>query len=89
MKSNSKFTAHRAVVTMHLIFISLLATCATRSKHLRAPAAPGRSRERGDVPGWVMITMMTAIVVIALLAVFQEAVVTAVQNAFDSVAAEG
>ncbi|MET0966663.1 MAG: hypothetical protein ABWZ02_09720 [Nakamurella sp.] len=42
-------------------------------------------RDRGDVPGWVMITVMTAIVVIALLAVFREQVVTAVQNAFDSV----
>ena len=42
-------------------------------------------RDRGDVPGWVIITVMTAIVVIALLAVFREQVVTAVQNAFDSV----
>ena len=42
-------------------------------------------RDRGDVPGWVMITVMTAIVVIALLAVFREQVVTAVQNAFESV----
>ncbi|MEP6562260.1 MAG: hypothetical protein ABJD68_14445 [Nakamurella sp.] len=41
--------------------------------------------DRGDVPGWVMITVMTAIVVIALLAVFKEQVVNAVQNAFDSV----
>ena len=32
-----------------------------------------------------MITVMTAIVVIALLAVFKEQVVNAVQNAFDSV----
>ena len=43
------------------------------------------SRDRGDVPGWVMITMMTAIVVIVLLGVFQDAVVTAVKNAFDSI----
>lgn len=42
-------------------------------------------RDRGDVPGWVMITVMTAIVVIALLAVFREQVVSAVQNAFQSV----
>jgi len=42
-------------------------------------------RDRGDVPGWVMITVMTAIVVIALLAVFRQQVVTAVQNAFESV----
>ena len=57
-------------------------------------AGAGRSRrrsvddddhDRGDVPGWVMITVMTAIVVIALLAVFREQVVTAVQNAFESV----
>ncbi len=46
---------------------------------------PAEDRDRGDVPGWVMITVMTAIVVIALLAVFREQVVTAVQNAFDSV----
>lgn len=41
--------------------------------------------DRGDVPGWVMITMMTAIVVIALLAVFRDAVVNAVTNAFNSI----
>jgi hypothetical protein len=46
-------------------------------------------RDRGDVPGWVMITVMTAIVVIALLAVFREQVVTAVQNAFESVSGAG
>jgi hypothetical protein len=57
----------------------------------RASAEPESSserraaRDRGDVPGWVMITMMTAIVVIVLLGVFQEAVVTAVKNAFDSI----
>lgn len=41
--------------------------------------------DRGDVPGWVMITVMTAIVVIALLTVFRNAVLTAVKNAFTSV----
>jgi hypothetical protein len=41
--------------------------------------------ERGDVPGWVMITMMTAIVVIALIAVFRDAVLDAVTNAFNSI----
>jgi hypothetical protein len=50
-----------------------------------APPARRPSHDRGDVPGWVMITMMTAIVVIVLLGVFQEAVVTAVKNAFDSI----
>ena len=45
--------------------------------------------DRGDVPGWVMITVMTAIVVIALLAVFREQVVNAVTNAFESVSGAG
>ena len=34
---------------------------------LTPPAAPDRRRDdRGDVPGWVMVTLMTAIVVAAL-----------------------
>lgn len=41
--------------------------------------------DRGDVPGWVMITLMTAIVVIALLAVFQDQVIQAVRDAFASI----
>lgn len=31
--------------------------------------------ERGDVPGWVMITMMTAILVAGLLLVAQDALI--------------
>jgi hypothetical protein len=42
--------------------------------------------DRGDVPGWVMITMMTAIVVIALIGIFRDQVTAAVTNAFQSVA---
>nr|WP_217500655.1 hypothetical protein [Arthrobacter sp. C9C5] len=33
----------------------------------RAPGSPDL-RERGDVPGWVMITLMSAVLVAALLA---------------------
>jgi hypothetical protein len=46
-------------------------------------------RDRGDVPGWVMITLMTAIVVISLLAVFQNQVVDAVKSAFASITSKG
>jgi hypothetical protein len=36
---------------------------------LTAPAsAPGADRERGDVPGWVLVTLMTAGLVLALWA---------------------
>ena len=41
--------------------------------------------ERGDVPGWVMITVMTAALVLAILIPFREAIVEAVSSALDSV----
>ena len=45
--------------------------------------------ERGDVPGWVMITVMTAALVLAILVPFRQAIVTAVQNALTSVTSAG
>ncbi len=70
----------------------LLRMTAQLLHRLNAGPGSGAGRDeddRGDVPGWVMITVMTAIVVIALLAVFREQVVTAVQNAFQSVSGAG
>ena len=49
----------------------------------------GAEPERGDVPGWVMITVMTAALVLAILIPFREAIVTAVQNALASVTSAG
>jgi hypothetical protein len=49
----------------------------------------GEDPERGDVPGWVMITVMTAALVLAILTVFQDAIVDAVTNALNSVTAGG
>lgn len=51
----------------------------------------GTDRERGDVPGWVMITVMTAALTVALLTAFREPITTAVTNALNSVtgAADG
>ena len=45
--------------------------------------------ERGDVPGWVMITVMTAALVLAILIPFRTAIVNAVQHALDSVTSAG
>ena len=42
-------------------------------------------RDRGDVPGWVMVVVMTAALVIAILIPFREAIVDAIQNALNSV----
>ena len=47
----------------------------------------GDDPERGDVPGWVMITVMTAALVLAILIPFREAIVAAVTNALASVTA--
>ena len=41
--------------------------------------------ERGDVPGWVMITVMTAALVLAILVPFRAAIVEAVSKALESV----
>jgi hypothetical protein len=45
--------------------------------------------ERGDVPGWVMITVMTAALVLAILIPFRAAIVDAVSNALSSVTSGG
>jgi hypothetical protein len=42
--------------------------------------------DRGDVPGWVMITVMSAILVVAILGVFEPQIKDAISSAIDSVA---
>jgi hypothetical protein len=54
-----------------------------------AARARGEDPERGDVPGWVMITVMTAALVLAILIPFRQAIVTAVQTALQSVTSAG
>lgn len=80
-------------VTVLQIWLTATLLGALRNRSPDSSAAPGADHgsaandeaDRGDVPGWVMITMMTAIVVIALLAVFRTAVINAVTNAFNSI----
>jgi hypothetical protein len=51
-------------------------------------AVSGRDRDqrdRGDVPGWVMITVMTAALVVAILIPFRRAIVAAVTKALSDV----
>ena len=45
----------------------------------------GRDSERGDVPGWVMVTVMTAILVVAILGVFEPQIKDAISSALSSV----
>lgn len=46
---------------------------------------PGDHRERGDVPGWVMITLMSAVLVAALLALATPALEGLFNQAMDKV----
>ena len=65
-------------------FVMLLAALAAFAARVR-----GEDPERGDVPGWVMITVMTAALVLAILIPFRQAIVEAVQQALDSVTSAG
>jgi hypothetical protein len=66
---------------MYAFLIAALAALVARVR--------GEDPERGDVPGWVMITVMTAALVLAILIPFREAIVSAVQNALNSVTSAG
>jgi len=64
-------------------------------RHLTAALAAFAARvkgddpEPGDVPGWVMITVMTAALALDILIRFPEAIVDAVTNALSSVTSGG
>ena len=54
------------------------------SRH-RSKGAKGDNPERGDVPGWVMITLMSAVLVAALLALAGPALEAMFNQAMDKV----
>ncbi|RBY74891.1 hypothetical protein DQ238_20925 [Geodermatophilus sp. TF02-6] len=66
------------------VFTGVVAALTALADRLR-----GDDPERGDVPGWVMITVMTAALVLAILVPFREAIVSAVTNALSSVTSGG
>jgi len=45
----------------------------------------GAGVERGDVPGWVMITVMSAGLVVVIFGVFKSKITDAISGAIDSV----
>jgi hypothetical protein len=51
----------------------------------RAREVPAQQRERGDIPGWVMIAIMSAAVVVVLIPLVGSKVGDAFSNAIDSV----
>jgi hypothetical protein len=43
-----------------------------------------RPDERGDIPGWVMVTVLTITLAIGLFAIFQEQLTNYLQSALDN-----
>ncbi len=79
---------------MKLIGIRMALAVLTLGTVLRRTALPGRGLrparngddpERGDVPGWVMITLMSAVLVAALLALAGPALEGLFNQAMDKV----
>lgn len=60
------FRRFRTILTV-LIALAIASVLALRLKNKQDDP------ERGDVPGWVMITMMSAVLVAAILAIAQPA----------------
>ena len=52
--------------------------------HRRVWQRLGRE-DRGDVPGWVMVTVMTAGLVVVIFALFRDRITEAISNAISSV----
>lgn len=48
-----------------------------------------KDSDRGDVPGWVMVTLMSAILVVAIIAPFKSTVLPAVTGAIQKVVSAG
>lgn len=83
---------HRTSLTRRRVTTTARTIGGRRTPTIRRPLAPRHARpgpavgtrlaeERGDVPGWVLITIMTAGIVVALWAVASDQIVAIFQNA--------
>ena len=69
--------------------ILLLTTCLLLLRSWARSHPTGADDERGDVPGWVLITLMTAGIVTALWAFAGPRLLAILGDAIDSVAGPG
>ncbi len=77
----------RTRVVWVLYVLNMLAwwSAASRLRPADSPAGGADHSERGDVPGWVMITLMSAVLVAALLALAGPALEGLFNQAMDKV----
>jgi hypothetical protein len=64
------------------LFVAARALAATAYARARGD---GGQRDRGDVPGWVLVTIMTAAVVVVLIPFVGPVIAHAFEHAVDSV----
>ena len=55
----------------------------------RLPGRDGRDGDRGDVPGWVLITVMTAALVVIIWTAADDQITGLLENVLDGVAPAG
>jgi hypothetical protein len=67
-----------------MTFCHLFTTWLITALH-RLYRSDGVDRDRGDVPGWVLVTVMSAILVVAILGVFEPQIKDAISHALSSV----
>ena len=65
--------------------MNLIDSALLRLKARLAALLPADDRERGDVPGWVLITLMTAALVVLIWGVASDRLVEIFNRALDSV----
>jgi hypothetical protein len=75
----------RALAVILPIVLLLRTTAEFVGNSRRCPARTADHPERGDVPGWVMITLMSAVLVAALLALAGPALEGLFNQAMDKV----
>lgn len=68
MEQSSRTHRQRRTTALTRAGMALMALPTALAAGLSARALQGQ-RDRGDVPGWVMITLMSAVLVMGLLAV--------------------
>jgi hypothetical protein len=76
--------AHQCVTR----FYRLTALPTVRSLRLRYEASENEG-ERGDVPGWVMITLMTAVIVVLIWGIASTQLTDLLNSAFGKVSKQG
>lgn len=75
----------RIALTLWMFARFIPAPADFRSGRRTDPVGARDHRERGDVPGWVMITLMSAVLVAALLALAGPALEALFNQAMDKV----